>query len=160
MEDSIILGIISGFIASLLATIFIWFFYSFFEKVILVNYQILNYKGPILNGTWQNSALVRDGRRTEATMVLRQKGTKILGEMVMQNINKDVKFTLIYSMSGQVIGNIVHLFGNPTDRKNVGFTTGLFQITEGGNKLIGGAIGQDNFDSNVFNLENIEWKRS
>ena len=160
MDDSIKLGIISGFIASILATIFIWVFYSFFEKVILVNYQTLIYKGPILNGTWHNSALIRDGRKTEATMVLRQKGTKILGEMVMQNINKEAKYTLIYSMNGHIIGNLVHLFGNPTDRKNVGFTTGLFQITEGGNKLTGGAVGQDNFESHVFNLENIEWIRS
>jgi len=160
MEDPIKLGIISGFIASVLATIFIWFFYSFFEKVILVNYQTMVYKGPVLTGTWHNSALIRDGRETEAIIVIKQKGTKIKGELVMKNINKDSKYTLIYSMHGQVLGNLVHLYGCPSDRKYVGFTTGLFQITEGGNKLSGGSVGQDNFESHVFNLENIEWIRS
>lgn len=157
--NEINLAIVTGIVSSILSTFFIWIFYSISRKVIVPWYEALIYKGVDLSGTWKNQVEFSNDRKAEGTLSLQQNGAKIKGEMVVKNIRADEDFTIIYKVEGHIQNNRIILNSTPRNRKNFGITSSMFNITEGGRKMIGAFVGIDNFTSDIFTFENIVWTR-
>ncbi len=93
-------------------------------------------------------------------MKLKQSGTKISGELNLKSIRPEqVDLTITYNLTGYIINDLVFIYGTPKDRHMKSFTSGLFKIIDGGRGLSGSSFGTDNFTSEIFARDEINWIR-
>lgn len=156
-----IIGLTSGLVASLLASFIIWVFYRLLNDYFIPKYQEAIYNGVKIDGKWKNEIHNPNSKKgAEGFMKLNQSGTKLFGELNLKSIRGGQNpISISYDLKGEIVNDLVFLYGTPKDRHMKSFTAGLFTIVDGGKSLLGSSFGTDNYTSKIFAREGIHWIR-
>jgi hypothetical protein len=151
---SVFSGILTSFLLALIVIIF--------KQSLIPWYQELIYNGIKLNGKWDGGTNTTNAK-IEASIELNQHASNIEGVFLVETIyhDKQVKpYKNQYKISGTIVNNIVKIHYKTASSLRTGTGVGLFEITNGGNKLLGHIVHSEDSSGKSFYLKDFILKRS
>ena len=153
--ESLVIGVISGIITAAV----IYLLVVLFDKVLLPWYCQLLYRGVDIQGKWEESLSLGDGKTQIVTVELSQKAHAIKGSVtVVKSTNGKIDRTEIMSLEGAVKDRLFNGTIVPVDKKRVGIVTVLLEIIGDGSRMMGSTTWYD-VNTAKITTKPTEWKR-
>jgi hypothetical protein len=141
-SESIILGIVSGLITSVLVYLIV----LVFNKIVQPWFQDIIYSGVRIDGQWYTQKTFRNGDTIQDELLeLNQhahkiSGTRTLTKRYKANDSIEIK---TFKIEGKIRDRYVLLSFDNIDKRKFGIESSLYEITSGGEDLIGSTIWTD-----------------
>jgi hypothetical protein len=151
---SITIGVLSGVMTAAL----IWAIVSIFKKLLIPWYQIKIYRGINVEDDW-SGANERGAGIYNHQLSIKQRGHIIKGNLFVENIFGDEKFTSTYSFEGVITDGYLSVRYYPDNKKAIGLGSLLLKVVDRGNGLTGSIMFMDISNTTISSHNDLELKR-